>query len=196
MFKVKHTGTTIKNYVVKGDTLAEIWASIEAKGPKSHGKAVAGLTTCPVTIDPSKVKMDHAFKTGKKGGFDVELWHKSLTIEYKCTIQMPKLASDKKLSKAAKAEWKRFIAELETHEQGHVEITGKEAKAIGAEIEALKFKGSGPDKRAAFDTAVKAFKKEFPASYSPAKVDARLEKAHKKFHSTKGHGPALNKTIQ
>lgn len=196
MYKVKHIGTTVKNYTVKGDTLDEIWKSIEAKGPKAHGKNVAGLTTCPVTVNPSSVKIDHAFTPNKKGGFDAELWHKAITLEYKCTIQMPKLASDKNLSKAAKTEWNRFMAKLEKHEQGHVDVTNKEAKVMGAEIDALKFKGSGADKKSAFKAAVKTFTKEFTTKYSEAKVDARLEKAHKKFHSSKGHGPALDRTIK
>ncbi|KIN62980.1 DUF922 domain containing protein [Sulfitobacter noctilucicola] len=196
MYKVKHSGTSVKYYNVKGDTLADIWASIEAKGPKAHGKNVAGLTTCPVTVNPASTKFDQKFTPGKKGGYDAEMWHKSITLEYKCTIKMPKLASDKNLSKAAKAEWKRFIAQLNVHEQGHVDVTGKEAKVMGTEIDAMKFKGTGKDKQTAFKDAIKSYKRDFGAKYSQANVDARLEAAHKKFHNSKGHGPALNKTIQ
>lgn len=196
MYKVKHTGTSNKWYTVKGDTLAEIWQSIEAKGPKAHGKNVAGLTKCPVTVNPASTKFDHKFTPGKKGGFDAEIWHKSITLEYKCTIKMPKLASDKKLSAKAKTEWKRFMAELASHEQGHVQVTGKEAKAMGTEIDAMKFKGAGKDKKAAFKDAIKSYKAEFGKKYAPAKVDARLEQAHKKFHGSKGHGPTLNTSIK
>jgi len=196
MFKVKHTGNTNKWYTVKGDTLAEIWQSIEKKGPTVDGKKVAGKTECPVVINASSVKMDQTFKQNKKGGYDAELFHKSGTINYKCTILMPKLASDKKLSKNAKAEWKRFMGKLATHEDGHVTVTGKEGKVMGVEIDALKFKGSGKDKRAAFNEAVKTYKKEFPVKYSETKVDARMKKAHKAYHSTGGHGPALNTKIK
>lgn len=196
MYKVKHTGTTYKPYTVKGDTLDDIWKSIEKKGPKAHGKNVAGLTTCPVTVNKSSVKMDHEFTESKKDGIEAKIWHKAITLEYKCTIKIPQLASDKKLSKAAKKEWKRFMAKLKTHEQGHVEVTGKEASSIGEEIDQLKFVGTGENKRAAFDAAVKTFKKEFPKKYSTQKVEERLDKAHKKFHATKGHGPNLDRKIK
>ena len=196
MYKVKHSGTSNKWYTVKGDTLAEIWQSITAKGPKSHGKNVAGLTTCPVTVNAASTKFDQKFTPGKKGGFDAELWHKAITLEYKCTITMPKLASDKKLSAKAKAEWKRFMAELTSHEQGHVKATAKEAEVMGTEIVTMKFRGSGKDKQAAFKDAVKAYKADFGKKYAPGKVDARLELVHKKFHSSKGHGPTLNTSIK
>lgn len=196
MFKVKHTGTVNKWYTVKGDTLADIWKSIEAKGPRADGKKVAGLTTCPVTVDGKATKFDQKFTPGKKGGFDAELWHKSGSINYKCTILMPKLASDKKLSKAAKAEWKRFMGKLAIHEQGHVDVTDAEAKLIGKEMDAMKFIGSGKDKKSAFAAAVKTYKKDFPAKFGGTKVDDRLKKAHKAFHTKGGHGPALDKTIK
>lgn len=196
MFKVKHTGTANKTYTVKGDTLADIWADILKKGPKAHGKNVAGLTTCPVNVDGNSVKFDQTFKENKKGGFDAEMFHKKGNLTYKCTILMPKLASDKKLSKAAKSEWSRFMAKLDTHEQGHVTVTGKEAKIIGAEMDAMKFKGSGKDKKAAFQAAVKTYKKDFIAKYGGSKVSDRLEKAHKAYHAKGGHGPALNTTIK
>ncbi len=196
MFKVKHTGTTNKWYTVKGDTMAEIGKSIVKNGPVLDGKKVAGLTTCPVTVDGKATKFDGKFTPGKKGGFDAELWHKSGSVNYKCTILMPKLASDKKLSKAAKAEWKRFMGKLTTHEQGHVDVTGVEAKLIAKEIDAMKFKGSGKDKKTAQAAAVKAYKKDFTAKFGGTKVDDRLKKAHKAFHSKGGHGPALNLTIK
>jgi predicted secreted Zn-dependent protease len=196
MFNVKHAGTTNKTYTVKGDTLADIWKSIEKNGPTVDGKKVAGLTTCPVEVNASSVKFDQTFKAGKKGGFDAELFHKAGTLSYKCTILMPKLASDKKLSKAAKAEWKQFMGKLAKHEDGHVIATGKEAKVIGAELDAVKYNGSGKDKNAAFKDAIKTYKKEFIAKYGGTKVSDRLKKIHKDFHAKSGHGPALNRTIK
>ncbi len=196
MFNVKHTGTANKTYTVKGDTLADIWKSIEKNGPVIDGKRVAGLTTCPVEVAKSSVKYDQTFKASKKGGFDAELFHKSGTVSYKCTILMPKLASDKKLSKAAKVEWKRFMGKLAKHEQGHVIATGKEAKVLAAEFDAVKYKGSGKDKNAAFKDAIKTYKKEFLAKYGGTKLTDRLKKVHKAFHVQNGHGPALNKTIK
>ncbi len=197
MFKVKHTGNTNKWYTVKGDNLAEIWKSIEKKGPVADGKHVAGLTTCPVAVDAATVKLDHKWITpGKVGKEDVELFHKAGTLTYKCTILMPKLASDKKLSKNAKAEWKRFMGKLATHEDGHVTVTGKEGKLIGGEMDAMKFKGTGKDKKAAFKDAVKTYKKDFTAKYGGTKIDDRLKKAHKAYHAKGGHGPKLNTTIK
>lgn len=196
MFKVKHTGTTNKWYTVKGETLDEVWKDIQRKGPKEDGKKVAGLTTCPVEVDPASVKMDQTFTARKKGGFDAELFHKSGRLTYKCTILMPKLASDRKLSRDAKVEWKRFMGKLATHETGHVTVTGKEAKVIGGELDAMKSKGTGNDKRAAFNDAVKTYKKEFTAKYGGTKIEDRLKKVHKTYHVRGGHGPALDFSIE
>lgn len=196
MFKVKLVGTTNKTYTVKGTTLAEIWKDIEKRGPKVHGKNVAGVTATPVWIDGKASKMDFKFTPGKAGkGFDAELWHKSGTVSYEAKIKVPKLDSDKKLSAKAKSEWKRFISGVLSHEQEHVAVAKKVATTLGTEVEALKFKGSGADKKAALKDAVKTYKKIFTSKYSESKINERIDKAHKALDSKTGHGPTLKTSI-
>ncbi len=199
---VKHTGTANKTYKVEGETLADIWNDILKKGPVVNGKHVAAKTVCPVEMKASSVKMDHKIVASKKtkGHFDAELWHKKGAMTFKCTVLMPKLASDKALSPKAKKEWRRFLGKLAGHEKEHETLTGHEASHLAAEMDGLKFKGTGASEKKAFDAAVKTFRKEFTKNYGGTKIDDRLKEAHKSFDAKTGHGASqgakLNTTIE
>ena len=100
----------------------------------------------------------------------------------------------------AKKEWRRFLGKLAGHEKEHETLTGHEASHLAAEMDGLKFKGTGASEKKAFDAAVKTFSKEFTKNYGGTKIDDRLKEAHKSFDAKTGHGASqgakLNTTIE
>jgi predicted secreted Zn-dependent protease len=191
--KLSEKGLKKSTYTVSGTTLAEIWADIQAKGPKDGGSARAGYTTCPVTT-PQRVDFDGEVKENKKGEQDATVWIKSAEVSIECTIQMPQLASDKDLSDAAKKEWKRFMTELVTHEAEHVKVSKAEAKKIADELGELTGTGSDKDKKKAIAAAQKDFAKSLKAEFGDSAVDNRLKKVNAALDSG-GHGPVLKTSI-
>jgi predicted secreted Zn-dependent protease len=194
--KVKLAEKSIKTsaYTVSGTTLAEIWADIQAKGPKDGGAARAGYTTCPVTT-PQKVDFDGEVKEDKKSGDQAAtVWIKSAEVSIECTIQVPKLASDKDLSDEAKKEWKRFLTELVAHEAEHVKVSKAEAKKIADELGELTGSGSDKDKKKAIAAAQADFAKTLKSKFGGSTVDNRLKKVNAALDSG-GHGPVLKTSI-
>lgn len=192
---LKKDFTKTVTYTVKGDTLAEIWKDIEKKGPKDGGKNRAGFTKAPVTT-PNNLKFDKDVKPNPKkaGEFEAKVWIKSEKITMKPEIKMPKLASDKKLSPAAKKEWQRFMKELASHEEEHVTATEDEAKAVAQEMQDLEGVGTGKDEKSALKAAQKDFVSKFKAALGGSKLDDRLKKVNKALDGS-GHGPVLNTSI-
>ncbi len=183
-----------KPYTVKGDTLQDIWSDILKKGPKDprSGKKVAGYTDCPVK-PPTKATYDGNTDQDKKTGeYTVTVWFKAAELTMTGTIKMPKLASDKKLSAKAKQEWKRFMKLLIAHENEHVAVTEKAAKAFAADMQALTGVGVDIDKEEA--------KKKAGADLQTnrqnlSSLQERLDKANKDLDSG-GHGPTLKTSIK
>jgi predicted secreted Zn-dependent protease len=187
-------GTVKKNaYSVSGATLADIWADIQKNGPKHKGAARAGKTVCKVNMNPSSSKID--FKTTpSSSGFEAEASMTKGELTYDCTMQVPKLKSASGLSSAAKAEWDRFMKELETHEDEHVTDFGKEAGKIGKDIDALTAKGKGADKKKAEKAALAEYTKAFNKDFSEAENDKRMNASADALDAG-GHGPTLNTSI-
>src|SRR5437764_12071985 len=94
-------------------------ASLMGEMARYKGASRAGKTTCKVNMDSSSSKIDFTTTEGKKE-FESEAKMTKGTLTYDCTIQMPKLKSDKGLTDPAKKEWARFMKELEAHENEHV----------------------------------------------------------------------------
>jgi predicted secreted Zn-dependent protease len=183
-----------KPYVVQGDTLQAIWDDILKKGPKDKrsGKKVAGYTECPVK-PPEKATYDGKLEQDKNSGeYTVTIWFKAAELTMTGTIQHPKLASDKKLSAKAKAEWKRFMKLLMDHENEHVNVTEKAAKAFAADMQALTGEGKDVDK----EEAKKKAGEDLQAKRQKLKsLQERLDKANKDLDSG-GHGPTLKTSIK
>lgn len=175
---------TNSTYSVKGDTLADINAQIEKSGPKdpNDGKRYSGSCKCEATLDSSSTKTDQTVtQDGEK--FEVEMWIKDGTMNYPCTITMPKLGSNK-LSKAAKDEWDRFLGAVSTHEDGHVDSYEVELKAVVKEIEALRGNGKGDTEKA----AVKAALDDLKTQLGSINLTTRLNKNAAEYDKKTGHG--------
>jgi predicted secreted Zn-dependent protease len=190
---VKKGTMTTKEYSVSGGTLADIWSDIQTNGPKHKGAARAGKTTCKVNMDSASSKIEFTTTQGSNG-YESEAKMTKGTLKYNCTIQVPKLKSDKALSDAAKKEWARFTKALVAHENEHVADFGKEADKIGGEIDKLTAKGKGDDKKKAEKEALSAYTKSFTSKYSEAENDKRLAACADALDAG-GHGPTLNTSI-
>jgi predicted secreted Zn-dependent protease len=190
---VKKGTVTTKTYNISGDTLADIWSDIQKNGPKHKGAARAGKTTCKVNMDSASSKIEFTTTQGAKE-FESEAKMTKGTLKYDCTIQAPKLKSDKALSDAAKKEWARFMKELLAHEDEHVTDFGKAADKIGSEIDKLTATGTGADQKKAEKEALNAYTKVFTTKYSEAENDKRLAASADALDAG-GHGPTLNTSI-
>ena len=180
-------------YRVQGKTLKDIWVDIEKKGPtdKRSGKKVAAYTECPVDV-PKKNTFDGRLKEDKnKGEFTVTIWIKAAVLTMTGSIKMPNLASDKDLSPKAKAEWKRFMKALIAHENEHVAVSEKAAKAYAADVQALTGEGKDADKEEAKKKAAEDFEKKRKKLKA---LPDRLNDANKKLDAG-GHGPTLKTSI-
>ncbi|WP_171054132.1 DUF922 domain-containing protein [Arenibacterium halophilum] len=181
-------------YTVAGDTLADIWADIEKKGPKVNGKNRAGKTVAKGDANPNcgfKVKEDK-----KKGVFICDLATSVVNVSLvDCTIDHPKLKSDKNLSAKAKKEWKRFMKELMVHENEHVTAMIDEMKALGKEVVNITKQVEDADKKVAQEKALKEWETDVLAKIDTSTIEARLEKVNKALDSKTGHGPVLDTSI-
>lgn len=191
---IQETKPKVVPYAVQGDTLAEIWSDIQAKGPKDEGKSRAGYTTAPVK-PPAQYAFDGKVKSNKsKGEFEVEVWIKTGVFKMSSEIQAPSLKSDKALSAKAKKEWKRFEKALMAHEQEHVAATRAAARKFADELLALKGKGVHADKEQAKKLAAEDFNKQQAKKHDDAAFKKRLKDANKKLDAG-GHGPVLDTSI-
>lgn len=180
--------TSTKPYTVKGATLADIQKEIDKKGPKDGSKNVAGLCTCSLEMDAKSTAIDFNVTQNNKGEYEAEAYFTKGTLNWPCTITMPKCSSVSKLSKPAQKEWKRYMGCLETHETAHVPEYEKEIKAIAAEIEALRGNATNADENKAKKAAFDALAKTFTTDYSQAKNDARLEANAEAYDKKTKHG--------
>ena len=179
----------VSTYPVSGNTLQDVWASIEKKGPKdpNDNKKVAALTETTITVAD---KWDAELRGGRcmtSGKMEARVGVKNMTMTVEGAIKMPKLGSSK-LSKAAKKEWDRFIKKLEAHEKEHVTETEKLAEQMGKEIMKIEGVAEGDDDKKAFEAAKQAFLKEYLKQFSGALIAKRVTEIHTKFDKSTKHG--------
>jgi predicted secreted Zn-dependent protease len=181
---LKKGATSTTTYTVKGDTLAGVNAQIDKSGPKdlNDGKRYSGLCRCEATLDSGSTKTDQS-ATQNGDEYDVEMWIKEGTMNYTCTITMPKLGANK-LSKAAKDEWDRFLGAVTTHENGHIDSYENELKAVNKEIESLRGNGNGDTEKAATKAALDDLKTQL----GKFNLTDRLNKNAAAYDKKTGHG--------
>ena len=179
----------ITTYSVSGNTLKDIWADIEKKGPKdpNDNKKVAALTETAIVVAD---KWDPEIRGGRcltNGKTETRVGVKNMSMTIEATIKMPKLGSSK-LSKTAKKEWDRFVVALDKHEREHQDVTAKLAKTIGDEIMKLEGVGLGDDDKKAYQAGFDDFLKIYVAGYSDKKNSERIVAESKKFDKSSKHG--------
>lgn len=184
---LKATKTT--TYPVKGNTLKDIWTSIQKTGPKdpNDNKKVVALTASTIIVAD---KWDSEMRGGKSltnGNHQVIVGVKNMSMTVEGTIKLPKLGSSK-LSKSAKKEWDRFMKKLIAHEKEHVAKTKTLAEQMGKEILKIQGTGEGATQEDAYAQAEKACLDNFLAQYSGPKIAKRVAEMHKKFDKASAHG--------
>jgi len=188
-------------YKVSGDTLKDIWADIEKKGPQDPNdkKRVAAITSTEIAVSSKWKEEVRDGKCMKDGSYQSVVGVKDMTMTLSSTIKLPSLGSHK-LSKKAKKEWDRFSKKLEAHEKEHVAKAKKLAEQIAAEIMAL----TGVGVAASYEDSVAQGKASFLAVYSSLYngklLSARINGVHAEFdkkskHGAK-HGASLDTTIE
>jgi predicted secreted Zn-dependent protease len=191
--KAKKSGDSKSVYTVQGKTLQQIWDDIVAKGPKSNGKAVAGLTRCTLSgVSGVKFKFD---VTENKGSYEAEAQLDSAEIGFSCSIQLPKLASTDGLSQEARKAWQAFLTGVAAHELEHVKEFEKECNLMAKEMGALTASGKDKSESGAKKAAQKAWEQAYKTEFAEAKNAKRLEANAKALDGKTGHGPTLDLSI-
>lgn len=176
-------------YVVAGDTLEAINKDIERKGPKdpNDGKRYSGLCSGRLTllIGPG----DFALATAAGSSpVEAKATLSGGTVTSDCEITLPKLASAKGLSAAAKKEWDRFLAAVETHEDGHVDAYFAEAKELAKELNAMSASGTGKDEKVARVAAQRALVEAMKKAYGGTVLNDRAGANAKAYDARTKHG--------
>lgn len=186
-------------YPVRGSTLAEIDAAIERAGPRdpNDGRRYSGA--CIGTLELTADARDWAFeREGEGTPVRVTCRLGGGAVEVRCEIQTPELRTPLE-SRAAQREWDRFVAAVQTHEDGHIDEYMAEATAVARELSALSASGEGRNERAAERAAHAAFMRLLAPIASPRRLVERANEAAARYDRANRHGRSqgavLDRTI-
>lgn len=143
--KVYMVSPTYVNYNVSGDTLADIWKSIQRIGPvdPADGNHVSYMTIWQVGLEYASIKVQPHGKPKlhkRTGWFEAKAKLKAMTILIYPTIHVP-VPTSSKLSKPALKEWGRYATKCQKHETKHLTKTSAECDKIGKVL--MKERGIG-----------------------------------------------------
>jgi predicted secreted Zn-dependent protease len=185
----KKGSSSTRTYSVSGKSLDEIVKAMDKNGPKDPNDGSRYSGSCIGTLTIAIGAKDFAFAARKDSSpVEVTASFGSGGVGSSCVITLPALASDKGLSDAAKKEWTRFLAAVQTHEQGHVDAYFDEAKAIADELNKLAATGTGKDEKHARIAAAKALVALADKSFSVAKLSDRAKASAKAYDAKTKHG--------
>lgn len=118
--------TTVLYYDVHGRTIEELRADMRRLGPKVDGTSFVGETRSP---------MRWSWRTESMGGASCSI--REVNVLVNAQITLPRWTPPPDTEPGLAAEWKRFIAALETHEAGHKDISAKAGKEIIERVRGL-----------------------------------------------------------
>ena len=185
----KKNAPTTSSYTVSGKTLMDINDDIKKKGPldPNEGRRYSG--SCLGKLNLSITDKDWDFQTTPDSTpVEVTVTVKGGTLASSPAITMPKLASDKDLSSAAKQEWKRFVGAVATHENGHADSLYNLAVKISGDINKLSGTGSGKDEKTAKVAAHKDIVSQIQKEYGGTGMDDRVKDDIKAYDAKTKHG--------
>jgi predicted secreted Zn-dependent protease len=118
--------TEVASYDIHGRTAQELVAEMRKLGPKTAaGGVYFGETTSP---------MRWTWKT-RSSGVNCEL--ASIQVFVRSEITLPRWTPPADTVPGLLAQWKEFLAGLETHEIGHKNISGRAARDILSKLQSL-----------------------------------------------------------
>ena len=129
--------TTVLYYDVHGRTFEELRADMHRLGPKIDGNSYVGETRSP---------MRWTWRTESIGVASCSIREVSVVVNAQITL--PRWTPPPDTEPGLAAEWKRFIAALETHEAGHKDISAKAAHEIIEKLRGIAGPCSGISTRA------------------------------------------------
>ena len=118
-----------RRYTVTGSTPAEIYASLEANGPRGDGRTFYGLT---------EFSMGYRYTAVALGPSGNRCRAADVQVQIGITVTLPEWdkprAADPDLTRA----WRRFSRALERHEDGHVRLADEAAERLRLRLLALR----------------------------------------------------------
>lgn len=117
--------TTVMYYDVHGRTFDELRADMRRLGPKVADSSFVGETRSP---------MRWTWRTEAANG---TCSIRSVSVSVNAQITLPRWTPPADTEPGVAAEWKRFIAALETHESGHKDISAKAGSEIVTRLNGL-----------------------------------------------------------
>ena len=186
-----------KSYAVSGSTLADINKDIEKKGPTDPNESKRYAGSCLGEIAIKLEAKDIEFESKADGkAFAAVARLKSGSVTSSAVITVPKLASDKALSDAAKKEWNRFLIALGVHERGHADSYYALAVSVAHELLHLSGEAVGASEKQAKAAAAKSLYERISKAYS-AKAIGDLVKADAKAYDGKNkHGESQGAVLK
>jgi predicted secreted Zn-dependent protease len=165
--------TTNGTYNVSGSTLDEINRDIQRRGPvdPNDGRRYSGVCRCTIDIQLGRRDVQFATTPGSSP-LEVTATVTGGTVTNTCAITMPNLRSASALSSAAQREWRRFLAAVETHENGHVDSYFPEAETIARALNGMSATGTGRNEAAAQRAAAAALNAQISRQYGSSQLVA------------------------
>jgi predicted secreted Zn-dependent protease len=118
--------TSVTYYDVQGRTYAELHADMRRLGPKIYGSSFVGETRSPMTW---------SWRTQSATGGSCSL--RDIRVRVNAEILLPRWTPPADADSNLVAEWKRFIAALETHEAGHKDISARAGRDLKDQLRGL-----------------------------------------------------------
>ena len=113
-------------YDVEGATVAAVDSSLRSRRPeRAHGVAVAEIDW--------DARLDYRTRDGLAG-----CRLERVRLELVFTVILPRLATNVDTRSKLASQWERFLAAIKFHEEGHREITVREALELMEELEELR----------------------------------------------------------
>jgi predicted secreted Zn-dependent protease len=119
--------TTVDYYDVTGRTYAELHAELRRLGPKNNGNSYVGETRSPLSW--------RWRAESNTGGSSCMM--RDVRVRVDAQILLPRWTPPPDADTSVVAEWKRFIAALETHEAGHKDISARAGRELKDQLRAL-----------------------------------------------------------
>lgn len=110
--------TRTRPYQITGSTAAEIWSSIQARGPRQAGGRYAAYTD---------VRLRWTYRYAPRGGACVVT---EAQVDGMIEIHLPEWQAPAGADPELVTRWDRFVRSLRRHEEGHQQLGTESAQAI------------------------------------------------------------------
>ncbi len=177
------------SYTVSGKTLADISKDMDKKGPPDPNDSKRFAGSCLGKLDVSIKPGDVAFEIKSvNGNFGAIASLDGGSVTSSAVIKVPKLASDKGLSDAARKEWQRFLVYLGVHERGHADSYYGVAVSVMQDLSAMTAAGAAKTEKDAKAAALKALFEKISKKYGGSALGDLIKADAKAYDSKNKHG--------